>query len=101
MADPPCRPATAAIHARRAESAARPISSPIFQSSTFASASAEDFARVAVEVATPDFYTRHGNPNHVELANVVATLEGAGERLGLRIGPRGSDDDAAGAGQRW
>ena len=77
MFDPPCRPATAAIHAARAESAARPISSPIFQSSTFASASAEDFARVAVEVATPDFYTRHGNPNHVELAKVVATLEGA------------------------
>ncbi|MCW3017404.1 MAG: Cys/Met metabolism pyridoxal-phosphate-dependent protein [Solirubrobacterales bacterium] len=73
----PRRPATAAIHTRRAESAARPISSPIFQTSTFASASSEDFARVAVEVATPDFYTRHGNPNHVELAEAVATLEGA------------------------
>ena len=32
---------------------------------------------MAVEVATPDFYTRHGNPNHVELADAVATLEGA------------------------
>src|SRR5262245_1239732 len=77
MADPLHRPTTAAIHTRRAESAARPISSPIFQSSTFASASAEDLARVAVEVATPDFYTRHGNPNHVELADAVAALEGA------------------------
>ncbi len=32
---------------------------------------------MAVEVATPDFYTRHGNPNHVEMAQVVASLEGA------------------------
>ena len=30
-----------------------------------------------MEVATPDFYTRHGNPNHAELADAVATLEGA------------------------
>ncbi len=28
-------------------------------------------------MATPDFYTRHGNPNHVELAEAVASLEGA------------------------
>jgi methionine-gamma-lyase len=71
------RPATAAIHTGQAMTSARPISSPIFQSTAFASASADALGRVAVEVATPDFYTRHGNPNHVEMAEVVATLEGA------------------------
>ncbi len=70
-------PATAAIHTRRASSTARPVSSPIFQTTTFAVSSAAELARVAVDVASPDFYTRHGNPNHVELADAVATLEGA------------------------
>ncbi len=70
-------PATATIHTRRAASKARPASSPIFQSTTFALPCAADLARAAVEVAGPDFYTRHGNPNHVELADAVASLEGA------------------------
>jgi methionine-gamma-lyase len=70
-------PITAAIHTRRPALAARPISSPIFQTTTFAVPSADDLARVAVEVSTPGFYTRHGNPNHSELADAVATLEGA------------------------
>jgi methionine-gamma-lyase len=77
MSTAPLRPATAAIHTRQATTSARPISSPIFQSTAFASASSEELGRVAVEVATPDFYTRHGNPNHVEMADAVATLEGA------------------------
>ena len=54
-----------------------PDPSPIFQSTAFASASADELGRVALEVATPDFYTRHGNPNHVEMGDAVATLEGA------------------------
>jgi methionine-gamma-lyase len=70
-------PITAAIHTRPAASRARPVSSPIFQTTTFALPSAADLSRVAIEVATPGFYTRHGNPNHVELADAVATLEGA------------------------
>jgi methionine-gamma-lyase len=77
MSDPPRKPATAAIHTRRAASAGRPVSPPIFQSTTFAVSSVADLARVAEEVASPDFYTRHGNPNHVELACAVASLEGA------------------------
>jgi len=77
MSASPLRPATAAIHTRQAATSARPISSPIFQSTAFASASSDELGRVAVEVATPDFYTRHGNPNHVEMADAVATLEGA------------------------
>jgi methionine-gamma-lyase len=55
----------------------RPISSPIFQTTTFAVPSADDLARVAVELSAPGFYTRHGNPNHSELADAVATLERA------------------------
>ena len=70
-------PITAAIHTKPATSLARPVSSPIFQTTTFALPSAADLSRVAIEVATPGFYTRHGNPNHVELADAVATLEGA------------------------
>ena len=68
---------TAAIHTKRVSSLSRPVVSPIFQTTTFAVPSAPDLARVAVEVGSPDFYTRHGNPNHVELADAVATLEGA------------------------
>src|ERR1039458_3646168 len=85
MSAAPLRPATAAIHTRQATTSARPISSPIFQSTAFASASSDELGRVAVEVATPDFYTRHGNPNHVEMADVVATLEGA--ETGLVFAP--------------
>ena len=70
-------PVTAAIHTRRATSLARPVSSPIFQTTTFALPSAADLSRAAIEVAAPGFYTRHGNPNHLELAYAVATLEGA------------------------
>jgi cystathionine beta-lyase/cystathionine gamma-synthase len=77
MTDSRLRPATRAIHTRQAASSGRPISSPIFQTTTFASSSAAELARVAVEVGSPDFYTRHGNPNHVELADAVAALEGA------------------------
>jgi methionine-gamma-lyase len=77
MSDHHRAPVTAAIHTKRATSVARPVSSPIFQTTTFALPSAADLSRVAIEVASPDFYTRHGNPNHVELADAVATLEGA------------------------
>ena len=70
-------PATAAIHTKRGSSIARPVSTPIFQTTTFAVPTAAELARVAIEVASPDFYTRHGNPNHVELADAVSTLEGA------------------------
>ncbi len=66
-----------AIHTQRSTLLSRPISSPIFQTTTYAIPTAADLSRVAVEVSTPGFYTRHGNPNHAELADAVATLEGA------------------------
>ncbi len=77
MSDHRHAPTTATIHTRRPALLARPISSPIFQTTTFALPSADDLSRAAVEVSAPGFYTRHGNPNHAELAAAVATLEGA------------------------
>ena len=70
-------PSTSAIHTKRPALLSRPISSPIFQTTTFALPSAADLAHAAVEVSTPGFYTRHGNPNHAELGDAVAALEGA------------------------
>jgi methionine-gamma-lyase len=77
MNDRPLAPITAAIHTQRPTLLSRPISSPIFQTTTFAIPTAADLSRVAVEVSTPGFYTRHGNPNHAELGDAVAMLEGA------------------------
>jgi methionine-gamma-lyase len=70
-------PITAAIHTKRPDLLSRPISSPIFQTTTFALPSAVELSRAAVEVSTPGFYMRHGNPNHAELGDAVAALEGA------------------------
>src|SRR4029079_560788 len=42
MVEPRRSAATAAIHTRRAAASARPVSSPIFQSTAFAAASADD-----------------------------------------------------------
>ena len=77
MSEHELAPATAAIHTKRPVLGARPISSPIFQTTTFALPSAAELSRAAVEVSSPGFYTRHGNPNHAELGDAVATLEGA------------------------
>lgn len=77
MSDHRRAPITAAIHTQRPALLGRPISSPIFQTTTFALPSAGELSRVAVEVSAPGFYTRHGNPNHAELGDAVATLEGA------------------------
>jgi methionine-gamma-lyase len=68
---------TSTIHTHRPILNSRPISSPIFQTSTFALPSAADLSHAATDFAESGFYTRHGNPNHTELGNVVATLEGA------------------------
>ena len=76
MSDRSLAPITAAIHSQRPTLLSRPISSPIFQTTTFAIPSSADLSRMAVEVSTPGFYTRHGNPNHAELGDAVAALEG-------------------------
>ena len=62
-------------HGDREVYPSRAVAPPIFQTATFASDDAQDFARVAVEARGSDFYTRYGNPNHAQVAAVVAQLE--------------------------
>jgi methionine-gamma-lyase len=57
--------------------AAGAVSPPIVQTSTFAAESAREFADLALERRGSGFYTRYGNPNHAQVAAVLADLEGA------------------------
>lgn len=66
---------TVAIHADRDVAPSRAVARPIYQSAAFAAEDAEAFARVAVDRRGHDFYTRYGNPNHAQVAAVVAELE--------------------------
>jgi methionine-gamma-lyase len=47
------------------------------QSATFSAESDERFTEIATEARGSAFYTRYGNPNHAQVAAVVAELEGA------------------------
>ncbi|MDG4801916.1 aminotransferase class I/II-fold pyridoxal phosphate-dependent enzyme [Micromonospora sp. WMMD980] len=53
------------------------VAPPIVQSATFSAESDERFAEIATEARGSTFYTRYGNPNHAQVAAVVAGLEGA------------------------
>jgi cystathionine gamma-lyase len=66
---------TVAIHADRDVAPSRAVARPIYQTAAFAAEDAEAFARVAVDRRGHDFYTRYGNPNHAQVAAVVAELE--------------------------
>lgn len=67
-----------AVHADAAvPRAAGAVSPPIVQSSTFAADSAQEFAELALQRRGNGFYTRYGNPNHAQVAAVLADLEGA------------------------
>jgi methionine-gamma-lyase len=50
---------------------------PIVQATTFAASTSEQFLDAANRSFTDEFYTRYGNPNHSQVAEVVAALEGA------------------------
>ncbi len=67
---------TRAIHADRDIHPSRSVARPIFQTAAFWAEDSESFARAAVEPRGKDFYTRFGNPNHAQVAAVVAELEG-------------------------
>lgn len=74
----PDRPATALQHADdRARRGS--VVAPIVQATTFASATGEEFLDLATRSFADEFYVRYGNPNHTQVADVVAALEG-GER---------------------
>lgn len=53
------------------------VSPPIVQTSTFAAESTGEFTDLALERRGSGFYTRYGNPNHAQVASVLADLEGA------------------------
>lgn len=57
------------------------ITPPIAQGTNWATASGEEFRAIANEPLHPDFYNRAGNPNHEQVAAVVAELEGAQRAL--------------------
>ena len=66
---------TIAIHADRDVHPSRAVAPPIYQTAAFWAEDAEQFAQVAVDRRGHDFYTRYGNPNHAQVAAVVAELE--------------------------
>jgi methionine-gamma-lyase len=66
---------TIAVHADRDVHPSRALARPIFQTSAFWAEDGEQFAQAAVEQRGHDFYTRYGNPNHAQVAAVVAELE--------------------------
>lgn len=67
---------TLAIHADRELNGTRAVTAPIWQTTTYAYSSPEEFAAVAGEINPSEFYTRFGNPTHAQIASVIARLEG-------------------------
>ncbi|WBB61869.1 aminotransferase class I/II-fold pyridoxal phosphate-dependent enzyme [Streptomyces sp. WMMC500] len=67
---------TVTVHADREIHPGRAVAPPIFQTAAFSAEDAPAFAAGAVEPRGTDFYTRFGNPNHAQVAAVIADLEG-------------------------
>ncbi|MFF3865885.1 trans-sulfuration enzyme family protein [Micromonospora sp. NPDC001898] len=67
---------TTAIHGDDGLSPTGAVSPPIVQSATFSAETDERFTEVATQTRGDAFYTRYGNPNHAQVAAVVAELEG-------------------------
>lgn len=67
---------TTAIHGDRLARRGA-IVPPIVQATTFAAETSDDYLDVANRRFTDEFYIRYGNPNHSQVAEVVAALEGA------------------------
>ncbi|WP_229403449.1 trans-sulfuration enzyme family protein [Micromonospora okii] len=67
---------TTAIHGDDGLHPTGAVSPPIVQSATFSAATDERFTEVATQTRGDAFYTRYGNPNHAQVAAVVAELEG-------------------------
>jgi methionine-gamma-lyase len=66
---------TLAIHADRGIDPSRSVARPIYQTAAFWADDSDSFAQAAVERRGKAFYTRYGNPNHAQVAAVVAQLE--------------------------
>jgi cystathionine beta-lyase/cystathionine gamma-synthase len=79
--------ATRAIHAgRRPPPAERPLSTPIWQTSTFVFDDAEHYAHTLHQPREGFVYTRYENPTTAALEATVADLEGAAEGLATASG---------------
>ncbi|MGI5189936.1 trans-sulfuration enzyme family protein [Promicromonospora sp. CA-289599] len=72
---------TITVHADRKVHPDRSVAPPIYQTAAFSVEDAETFAQAAVDRRGKDFYTRYGNPNHAQVAAVVAELEGTAAAL--------------------
>lgn len=73
-------PGTKAVHGD-SRSRGGAIVAPIVQTTTFAAASNEEFLDAASKSFSDEFYVRYGNPNHTQVAEIVADLEGAERAL--------------------
>jgi methionine-gamma-lyase len=80
MADAKHQPGTEVIHADD-EARGGQVAASIAQASTFAAASDAEFVASATRSFSDDFYIRYGTPNHTQVAEVVAALEGADRAL--------------------
>jgi methionine-gamma-lyase len=69
-------PATRVLHGDEA-SRAGAVVAPIYQATTFAAGSNQEFLDAATRNFTDEFYIRYGTPNHTQVAELVADLEGA------------------------
>jgi len=70
-------PSTTVVQADRGHHHDAGIAPAIHQTAAFASASDAELSAAATELRGERFYTRYGNPNHAQVAEVVADLEGA------------------------
>jgi len=75
------RPETIVIHADAPLQSTSAVAPPIFQTSTFKAQTDDEYLRLATEPRNDRFYTRYGNPNHSQVAAVVAQLEGTQDAL--------------------
>ncbi len=72
---------TGLVHGDRDVRSDDGVSSPIVQTSTFSAPSSDRFADMATERRGHSFYTRYGNPNHAQVAALVAKAERAESAL--------------------
>ena len=70
-------PSTTVVHADREHHQETGIAPAIHQTAAFAAVTDAEFSAAATELRGERFYTRYGNPNHAQVAEVVAELEGA------------------------
>ena len=73
-------PGTRAVHGD-VQSRAGAVVAPIYQATTFAASSNEEFLDAATRSYSDQFYTRYGNPNHTQVAEVMSALEGAEQAM--------------------